>query len=86
MHTYQLSLLVPKSCPNLVTLWTAALQAPRSMGFPRQEYWNGLPFSSPGNLLDPGIEPVSYALQADSLPLSYKESPHISVNNVYIVA
>ena len=84
MHTYQLSLLIPKSCPNLVTLWTAALQAPRSMGFPRQEYWNGLPFPSPRDLLDPEIEPVSYALQADSLPLSYKESPHISVNNVYI--
>ena len=39
-----------------------ACQAPLSMGFPRQEYWNGLPFPSPGNLPDPGIETVSPAL------------------------
>ena len=38
------------------------------MGFPRQEYWNGLPFPSPGDLLDPGIEAGSSALQAGSLP------------------
>ena len=37
------------------------------MGFPRQEYWTGLPFSSPGDLPDPGIKPMSSALQADSL-------------------
>ena len=45
-----------------------ALQAPLSMGFSRQEYWSGLPFPSPRNLSDPGIEPGSPALQADSLP------------------
>ena len=38
------------------------------MGFSRQEYWSGLPFPSPGDLLDPGIEPGSPALQADTLP------------------
>ena len=38
------------------------------MEFSRQEYWSGLPFPSPGDLPDPGIEPVSPALQADSLP------------------
>ena len=43
-----------------------------SMGFPRQEYWSGLPFPSPGDLLDPGIEPTSSALQADSLPLNHR--------------
>ena len=48
--------------------WTVALQAPLSMGFPRQEYWSGLPFPSPGDLPDPGIEPKSPALQANSLP------------------
>ena len=42
------------------------------MGFSRQEYWRGLPFPSPGDLLDPGIEPGSPALQADTLP---SESP-----------
>ena len=47
---------------SLVTLWTAAGQAPLSMGFPRQEYWSGLPLPSPGDLPDPGIEPVSPAL------------------------
>ena len=41
------------------TPWTVALQAPLSMGFPRQEYWNGLPFLSPGDLPHSGIEPVS---------------------------
>ena len=44
------------------TPWTVALQALLSMGFPRQEYWSGLPFPSPGDLPDPGIEPVSPAL------------------------
>ena len=38
------------------------------MGFSRQEYWSGLPFPSPGDLPDPGIEPMSPALQADALP------------------
>ena len=44
-----------------------ARQAPLSMGFSRQEYWNGLPFPSPEALPNPGIEPRSPALQADSL-------------------
>ena len=60
--------LVCKSCPTLVTPWTVACQASLSMGFPRQEYWSGLPFPSPGDLPNPGIEPWSPALQADSLP------------------
>ena len=47
-------------------LWTVAYQAPPSMGFSRQEYWIGLPVPSPGDLPDPGIEPGSLALQADS--------------------
>ena len=55
------------SCDLLfVTLWTIALQAPLSMGFPRQEYWGGLPFPSPGDLPNPGIKPKSPALQADT--------------------
>jgi len=57
-----------------VTLWTIAHQAPLSMGFLRQEYWSGLPFPSPGDLPDPGIELTSPALQADSLPLSHREA------------
>ena len=50
------------------TPWTVAHQAPLSMGFSRQEYWSGLPFPSPGDLPNPGIEPRSPALQADALP------------------
>ena len=49
------------------TPWTVAYQAPLSMGFSRQEYWSGLPFPSPGDLPDPGIEPGSPALEADAL-------------------
>ena len=48
------------------TPWTVAYQAPPSMEFPRQEYWNGLPFPSPGDLPNPGIEPRSPASQADT--------------------
>ena len=50
------------------TLLTVAYQAPPSMGFSSQEYWSGLPFSSLGDLLDPGIEPGSPALQVEALP------------------
>ena len=50
-----------------VTLGTAAHQAPQPTAFSRQEYWSGLPFSSPGDLPNPGIEPGSPALEADTL-------------------
>ena len=49
-----------------VTTWTVAYQVPPSMGFSRQEYWSGLPFPSPGDLPEPGIEPRSPAFQAAS--------------------
>ena len=49
------------------TPWTVANQAPPSMGFSREEYWSGLPFPSPRDLPNPGIEPGSPALQADDL-------------------
>ena len=65
---YNLPGLVIKSCPTLLTPWTVAHQAPLSVGFPSQEYWSGLPFPSPGDLPDPGIELGSPALQAGSLP------------------
>ena len=58
--------LVIKLCLTLAIPWTVARQAPLSMEFPRQEYWNGLPFPSPGDLPDPGIKLGSSALQADS--------------------
>ena len=51
----------------LASPWTVAHQASPSLGFSRQEYWNGLPFPSPGHIPDPGIEPRSPALEADAL-------------------
>ena len=51
--------VVAQSCPTLETPWGVGCQAPLPMGFSRQEYWSGLPFSSPGDLPDPGIEPGS---------------------------
>ena len=62
-------------CDSFVTPWTVACQAPLSMGFPRQEYWSGLPFPSPGDLPDPAIKSESPLLQADSLALSHQGSP-----------
>ena len=58
----------PSHVQLFVTPWTVAYQASPSMEFSRQEYWNGLPFPSPGDLPDPGIELRSPALQADALP------------------
>ena len=54
-----------------VTPWAVAHQAPLSMEFPRQEYWNGLPFPSPGDLPNPGIKTMSPVSKADSSPLSH---------------
>ena len=70
LHTYWFGGLVAKSCLTLVILWAVACQVPLSMGFPRQEYWSGLPFTSPGDLLDPRIKPVFPVLWVDSSLLS----------------
>ena len=56
---------------SFATPWTVACQAFLSMGFPRQEYWGGLLFPSPGDLPKPGIEPTSPASQADALSLNH---------------
>ena len=69
--------LVAKLCQTLVTPWTVACQAPPSMGFSRQEYWSGLPFPSPGDLPNPGVEPRSPALQADALTSEPPGNPFI---------
>ena len=61
---------------TLVTPWTAAHQAPLSMRFPRQEYWNALPFPSSEDLPDPGIKPASLSVQVDPLPLMHQGSPY----------
>ena len=66
------------------TLRTVANQASLSVGFSRQEYWSGLPFPSPGDLLNPGVEPGSPALKADSLPSEPLKKPKThSINKNY---
>ena len=65
-----------------VTPWTVAHRTPLSMGFSRQEYWSGVPFPSPGDLPDPGIEPESLtspALEAGSLLRSHLGRPSMKI-------
>ena len=61
------------------TPWAVACQRPLSMGFSRQEYWSRLLFPSPGDLPDPGIEPMSPVLQAYSLPFELQGSPFLLI-------
>ena len=65
-----------------VTPWTVAHQDPLSMGFSRQEYWSGLPFPSPGDLPDPGIEPRSPTLQSDALTSEPPGKPRKAMTNL----
>ena len=67
--------LVAKLCPTLATPWTVACQAPLSMGFSRQEYWSGLPFPSPGDLSNQGIELGLLHCRQILYQLSYEGSP-----------
>ena len=67
------------------TPWTVAYQAPRSMGFSRQEYWSGLPFPSPRDLPNPGIEPGSPTLQTDALLSKPPRKPGLLIRNVELV-
>ena len=71
------------------TPWTIACQAPLSMGFPRQEYWSGLPFPSPGDLPDPGIEYVSptlaggfYTTESPGEPMLFTTSLYFHVSSL----
>ena len=70
------ALSATQSYPVLCDMMDCSAQAPLSMGFPRKEYWSGLPCPSPGDLPDTGIEPGSAVLQADSLP---SEPPGTSI-------
>ena len=79
-------MLVAQSCLALCDLpWTVACQASLSMKFSRQKYWSGLPFSSPRGLPNPGIEPGSPALQADSLPSEPPGKPIIIESKLTMV-
>ena len=68
---------------SFATPWNVAHQASLFMGFPRQEYWNGLSFPSPGDLPNSGIKPRSPAWQAGSLALSHGEA-HFWRYTIYI--
>ena len=73
---------VAQSCP---ALWDPMdCQASLSMGFSRQEYWSGLPFPSPGDLPDSGIEPGSPTLQADSLLWKDTCSPNFKLHYITV--
>ena len=81
---------VAQSCPTLCdpmncSLSTVAYQAPPSIGFSRQGCWSGLPFPSPGDLPDLGIEPGSPALQADALPSEPPRKSAITVVNKFLL-
>ena len=69
---------IAQSCPTLCDPWTVAYQASPSIGFSRQGYWSGLPFPSPGDLPNPGIEPGSSALEADALTSEPPGKPNVS--------
>ena len=75
--------LVAQSCPTLCDPWTVACQAPLYMEFFRQEYWCGLPFPAPGDLPNPGIEPVFFtspALAGSFFTASTREAPFTPYN------
>ena len=70
IHTTMYSEVKLLSCVRLfATPWTVTYEVPPSVEFSRQEYWSGLPFPSPGDLPNPGIEPGSPVLQADAVTL-----------------
>ena len=77
--------LVAQLCLLCVTPWAVACQAPLSTGFPSQEYWSGLPFLSPGDLPDPGIELVFPEVQTDSLPSEPLEKPKAIIFKYFIL-
>ena len=68
-----------------MTPWTVARQVLLSMGFSRQEYWSGLPLPSPGDPPDPGIEPESPALKADSLSSEPPGKPFSGINDLILL-
>ena len=78
LHTFHQKVKSLSSVRLFVTPWTVAHQAPPSMEFSRKEYWSGLPFPSPGDVPNPGIEPRSPTLQADSVPPEPLEKVHFT--------
>ena len=84
LYLYESESEVTQSCPTLCNPMDCSLPGSASMGFSRQEYWSVLPFPSPGDLPDPGIEPGSPALQVDVLPSEQPRKcvyPYLTVCN-----
>ena len=75
--TFESESEVAQSCPTLCDPMDCSYQAPLSMGFSRPEYWSGLPFPSPGDIPNPGVEPGSPALQTDALPSEPPGKSHL---------
>ena len=75
----QLSLCCAQSCLTLCDPMDCSLPASSVHGFSRQQYWSGLPCPPPGHFPNPGMEPGSPALHADSLHLSHQGSPQLSL-------
>ena len=76
------SVFIERMSSHLATPWTVARQAP--LGFSRQECWSGLPFPTPGDLSNPGIESWSPSLQTDSLPSEPPGKPLYIINLSYL--
>ena len=74
-----INMIVAHLYPTLYDSWTGAHEASLSKQFSRQEYWSRLPFSTPGDLSNPGIESGSLALHANSLPFEPPQSPNINI-------
>ena len=89
MHKCLLSILCmvwfSKLCLTLVTPWNITFQNPLAMGFPRQEYWSGLPFPSPGYLPNLEIEPKSPTLHTDSLWSEPTGKPLYMYSSLYLL-
>ena len=66
--------------------WTLAHQACLSLGILQQEYWSGLPCPPPGDLPNPGIDPIFPALQADSLPAELSGKPSVFIATLFSIA
>jgi len=81
-HAFDIFMCLHFLTVDFAILWAIACQAPLSIELSRQKYWGGLPFPSPRDLPDPGIEPRSFALQEDSLP---SQSPGKPKANFMIV-
>ena len=75
-YTQAVLCLVTQSCPIFATPRTVAHQSPLSTGFSSQEYWSGLPLPAPGNLSDPGTEPMSSALVGRFCPTEQSGKPN----------